>query len=74
MMVMLVLMLMVILRYGEQGFVEELPSLSMGRHSHGCAAYIDTEGVKVGRWGLSNVTNILLQVYLVTGGYDGYAK
>ena len=44
-------MLMVMVRYGEQGFVEELPSLSMGRHSHGCAAYIDTEGVKVGRWG-----------------------
>ena len=51
-MVMLILMmLMVMVRYGEQGFVEELPSLSMGRHSHGCAAYIDTEGVKVGRWG-----------------------
>ena len=44
-------MLMVMVRYGVQGFVEELPSLSMGRHSHGCAAYIDTEGVKVGRWG-----------------------
>ena len=44
-------MLMVMVRYREQGFVEELPSLSMGRHSHGCAAYIDTEGVKVGRWG-----------------------
>ena len=42
---------MLMVRYGEQGFVEELPSLSMGRHSHGCAAYIDTEGVKVGRWG-----------------------
>ena len=38
---------MLMVRYGEQGFVEELPSLSMGRHSHGCAAYIDTEGVKV---------------------------
>ena len=44
----ILMILMVILRYGEQGFVEELPSLSMGRHSHGCAAYIDTEGVKVG--------------------------
>ena len=44
-------MLMVMVRYREQGLVEELPSLSMGRHSHGCAAYIDTEGVKVGRWG-----------------------
>ena len=50
-MILMIMMLMVILRYGEQGFVEELPSLSMGRHSHGCAAYIDTEGVKVGRWG-----------------------
>ena len=49
MVMVILMMLMVILRYGEQGFVEELPSLSMGRHSHGCAAYIDTEGVKVGR-------------------------
>ena len=50
MMVMLMI-LMVMIRYGEQGYVEQLPSLSVGRHSHGCGAYIDTEGVKVGRWG-----------------------
>ena len=48
MVILMMPVLMVILRYGEQGLVEELPSLSMGRHSHGCAAYIDTEGVKVG--------------------------
>ena len=47
MILMILMMLMVILRYGEHGFVEELPQLTMGRHSHGCAAYIDTEGVKV---------------------------
>ena len=46
-MILILMMLMVILRYGERGFVEELPQLTMGRHSHGCAAYIDTEGVKV---------------------------
>ena len=46
-MILILMMLMVILRYGEHGFVEELPQLTMGRHSHGCAAYIDTEGVKV---------------------------
>ena len=46
-MILILMMLMVIFRYGEHGFVEELPQLTMGRHSHGCAAYIDTEGVKV---------------------------
>jgi len=43
-------------RYNTAGYVEELPSLNEGRHSHGCGIYAVDSGD---------------QVYLVTGGWNG---
>merc|ERR1719430_3012103 len=43
-------------RYSGFGFLEDLPSLNNGRYNHGCGAYMREDGI---------------QVYLVTGGYDG---
>merc|ERR1711892_97092 len=44
-------------RYGTTGFVEDLPSLVVGRRYHGCGSYLrDSDGS---------------QVLLVAGGYDG---
>merc|ERR1711892_1174467 len=44
-------------RYGTLGFVEDLPSLVVGRYMHGCGSYLrDSDGT---------------QVFLVAGGYDG---
>jgi len=44
-------------RYGTLGFIEDLPSLVVGRFGHGCGSYLrDSDGT---------------QVFLVAGGYDG---
>ena len=42
-------------RYNIQGWVEDLPSLVVGRYDHGCASYLrDADGTQVGCWvGLS---------------------
>ena len=37
-------------RYGTLGFVEDLPSLLMGRYRHGCGSYLrDTGGTQVSK-------------------------
>jgi len=44
-------------RYDHLGFLEDLPSLNVGRKNHGCGAYLMENGT---------------QALLVTGGYDIY--
>ena len=34
-------------RYGTQGFLEDLPSLNVGRYYHGCGAYLKDDGAQV---------------------------
>jgi len=46
-------------RYGVSGWLENMPSLTQGRESHGCGAYSDQAGN---------------MVMLVTGGWDGVSK
>ena len=36
-----------VFRYDKDGFVEKLPSLNIGRWTHACASYIDTDNKMV---------------------------
>ena len=36
-----------VVRYDKDGFVEKLPSLNIGRWTHACASYIDTDNKMV---------------------------
>ena len=60
-------------RYNLLGFLQYLPSLNIGRHSHGCGAYLGGDGTKVSKAGKS--TPVLLyhpyfKVFIVAGGWD----
>ena len=55
--------------YGDEGWVEDWPSLSIGRYDHGCGHFVNTDNqvVRGGEYPVSTVST-MLQVYLVTGG------
>ena len=60
-------------RYGTTGFVEDLPSLVVGRRYHGCGSYLrDSDGSQVRNYDLSVHSDFSPQVLLVAGGYNGY--
>ena len=54
--------------YGEAGFIRYLPDLNQGRYWHGCSHYEDGEGRKV-NIDINYSPLILVQTYLVSGGY-----
>ena len=56
--------------YGEAGFIRYLPDLNQGRYDHGCSHYEDGEGRKV-NININYSPLILVQTYLVSGGYNG---
>ena len=56
--------------YGEAGFIRYLPDLNQGRFGHGCSYYEDGEGRKV-NIDINYSPLILVQTYLVSGGYNG---
>ena len=55
--------------YGEAGFIENLPDLNQGRYNHGCSHYEDEQGRKV-NIDINYSPLILVQTYLVSGGYN----
>ena len=56
--------------YGEAGFIRDLPDLNQERRQHGCSYYEDGEGRKV-NIDINYSPLILVQTYLVSGGYVG---
>merc|ERR1719468_824107 len=44
-----------VVRYGQQGWLEDLPDLITGRYIHACSSFVSSGRV----------------MFLVTGGYDG---
>ena len=63
-----------VVRYNRQGDVTQLPNLNNGRRTHACGYYLNTDNQKV-RWCniifvLGVTGDFVLQVLLVTGGYE----
>ena len=63
----------IIKRYGVSGWLEDLPSLTQGRESHGCGAYTD-QGNMVREHLIMVCWHHVTQVLLVTGGWDGVSR
>ena len=58
--------------YNRRGWVKNLDSLSTGRRLHACGYYKNNDGDTVRNMiSFSILINMMYQVYLVTGGYDG---
>lgn len=53
-------MLNTVVRYGENGFVEDLPSINYNRSYHGCGGYYDDGGILV------SIENFLIRNFLKT--------
>ena len=58
-------------RYGRAGWLEDLPSLNMGRLHHGCGSYVSGGDMvsTQNRIVLILIVMLSCQVLLVTGGY-----
>ena len=37
----------IVSRYSSRGYVEDLPSLNVGRYEHGCGSYMNEDGKQV---------------------------
>ena len=47
-------------RYGTQGYIEDLPSLVVGRYMHGCGSYLrDSDGTQVRMVGRSLIVHFI---------------